>query len=1015
MKTRRLLYGLIAFIVLGGLIPVMMAHPSAAQTSDPVVVLSQLTDGAARASYHTETGKVRFIGTDLTHPMPQPAILQADVTSEDAARQFLSTYGSAFGLKDQAQELTVERSKEIGDGRSEVRFQQVYQGIPVVGGELVVQMNSAKNVLSVNGEVLPDVNLDITPSLAAETARQHAIAAIARTYGMSAESLTTTSPELWIVNPEILGGPGPHITSLVWRMDVTSNEQLPIKEYVLIEAHTGIMVLHFNQIDTALNRMTYTANNLTILPGTLVCNEADPTCAAGDNDAKNAHIFAGATYNFYFTNHGRDSIDNAGMTLVSSVHYNTNFANALWNGSQMVYGDAYGFVNADDVVAHELTHGVTQYESHLFYYYQSGAINESLSDVWGEFVDQTDGLGNDSPGVKWQMGEDVTGLGAIRSMSDPTLFGDPDKISSSNYTCDLSELDNGGVHTNSGVNNKAAFLMTDGGSFNGQTITGLGITKVAKIYYEVQTNLLTSAGDYQDLSDDLQQACTILIGTAGITAADCQQVQKAVLAVEMNTQPAGCASPEAPVCPVGQSPNNIFFDNLENPASGNWSTSLVSGSVNEWYYPQNSNPYGFDATYATSGIYNFWGYDVPATGDFALGMNANVALPAGTVYMHFSHSWIFEDPNYDGGVLEYSANGGAWTDAGGLFTDNGYNGTISPDFSNPIGGRSGFVSHSTGYISSRLNLSSLAGQNVKFRFRIGTDESNDIIYYGWFIDDIRIYTCGTSVPTNTPTPTRTRTLTPTGWTPLPTKNGFLPLMRKDKTATPTPTPTLPPPLPTTLYSVGDSAIEQGQAGINFGDYVDMLVGYDTDYFNPALKAVRGLLQFDLSAIPVGTHISSATLYLYFVEWLDVANTSRTVTTYRISSSWSEMSVNWSNQPSFGESFGTATIVADSNWRYVSIDITALVSAWVNGTYPNDGIMLRGPESDVWWRGFYTREGTYIPYLAITYGAAASIEPLTPAKNPDAKNGPSFMDLLPGATDWENCLNQATSTICFVHR
>lgn len=122
MKTRRLLYGLIAFIVLGGLIPVMMAHPSAAQTSDPVVVLSQLTDGAARASYHTETGKVRFIGTDLTHPMPQPAILQADVTSEDAARQFLSTYGSAFGLKDQAQELTVERSKEIGDGRSEVRF-----------------------------------------------------------------------------------------------------------------------------------------------------------------------------------------------------------------------------------------------------------------------------------------------------------------------------------------------------------------------------------------------------------------------------------------------------------------------------------------------------------------------------------------------------------------------------------------------------------------------------------------------------------------------------------------------------------------------------------------------------------------------------------------------------------------------------------------------------------------------------------------------------------------------------
>ncbi|WP_343424179.1 hypothetical protein [Candidatus Amarolinea dominans] len=97
-----------------------------------------------------------------------------------------------------------------------------------------------------------------------------------------------------------------------------------------------------------------------------------------------AHRYAGDTYNFYFNNHNRDSMDGAGMTLKSTVHYRSGYQNAFWNGSQMVYGDGYGFPLADDVVAHELTHGVTEHESDLFYYYQSGAINESFSDLWGE-------------------------------------------------------------------------------------------------------------------------------------------------------------------------------------------------------------------------------------------------------------------------------------------------------------------------------------------------------------------------------------------------------------------------------------------------------------------------------------------------------------------------------------------------------------------------------------------------------------------------------------------------------
>ena len=159
----------------------------------------------------------------------------------------------------------------------------------------------------------------------------------------------------------------------------------------------------------------------------------------------------------------------------------------------MVYGDAYSFALADDVVAHELTHGVTKYESNLFYYYQSGAINESFSDVFGEYYDQSNRLGNDDPSVKWLIGEDISDLGAIRNMSDPNAFDNPDKMSSPNYYKD--DGDNGGVHYNSGINNKATYLMVDGGTFNNVTVTGLGITKVAKIYYEVQTHLLTSGAD----------------------------------------------------------------------------------------------------------------------------------------------------------------------------------------------------------------------------------------------------------------------------------------------------------------------------------------------------------------------------------------------------------------------------------------------------------------------------------------------------------------------------------------
>ncbi|MBI5675430.1 MAG: DUF4214 domain-containing protein [Nitrospirae bacterium] len=693
---------------------------------------------AAKSAYHSQTGNLRFVGTDTGYPIPQPAKLPASASFKDAARGYLSVCGSLFGLKDHAAELAVKRQKVIDERRSLVRFQQVYQGIPVIAGELNVQVSDVNDIISVNGEILPDISVETSPMIDAASAKDMALQHMAKKYGFGVSDLKTTQPELWIYNP-ILIQHGGGFTSLVWRMDITYRELSPIRELVLIDAQRGNVALSFNQIDTAKNRETYTALNGTTLPGTLVCNESNPSCTGGDSHAVAAHTYAGDTYNFYFNYHGRDSINNAGMTLRSTVHYGSGYNNAFWNGSQMVYGDAYGYPLADDVVGHELTHGVTQYESGLFYYYQSGAINESLSDVWGEFVDLINGSGNDAPGVRWQMGEDVSGLGALRNMQNPPAFSDPDKMTSPYYytvTCgnSTSNCDNGGVHINSGVNNKAVYLMTDGGTFNGQTVTGLDITKVAKIYYEVQTNLLTSGSDYADLYEALYQGCKNVIGVSGISISDCQEVREAALAVEMNQEPVAGYNPEAPLCPTGQTPLNLFFDDLEG-GSGNWTFGALNGS-SRWGY---DSPYG---RFAYSGLHFLYADDYPdEVSDSYAAMNASVLLPA-NAYLRFAHAYGFEGINNDGGVLEYSTNGGvSWFDAGSLFDYNGYDGAIAAG-ANPLAGRSAFLADSHGYISSRLSLASLSGQNVRFRWRMGL---NSTVYdWGWWLDDVQIYTCAQS-------------------------------------------------------------------------------------------------------------------------------------------------------------------------------------------------------------------------------------------------------------------------------
>ncbi|HKZ83253.1 MAG TPA: DNRLRE domain-containing protein [Anaerolineae bacterium] len=179
--------------------------------------------------------------------------------------------------------------------------------------------------------------------------------------------------------------------------------------------------------------------------------------------------------------------------------------------------------------------------------------------------------------------------------------------------------------------------------------------------------------------------------------------------------------------------------------------------------------------------------------------------------------------------------------------------------------------------------------------------------------------------------------------------------------------------PGTLYSIADADVLQGYPNTNYGSDAAMWAGYD-DYLNPDGMIARSHVQFDVSAIPAGATINSAVLRVFLVSSYDFPNRTRLITTYRISSPWVESSVTWNTSPAFAEAYGSAPVTHGA-WGWYSFDVTNLVRGWVNGTFPNYGIMLRGPEvsgSDSSWKGFSTREWSNSPQLVITYSGSFTL-------------------------------------------
>jgi len=373
-----------------------------------------------------------------------------------------------------------------------------------------------------------------------------------------------------------------------------------------------------------------------------------------------------------------------------------------------------------------------------------------LSDVFGEFVDLTNGHGTDTAAVRWKIGEDLPD-GSIRDMADPTAFKDPDRTSSANYDADPKFQDDGGVHANSGIVNKTAYLITDGGTFNGQTITGVGLSKASKIWYQA-SQLLTSGSDFRALANTLDQACSSLVGANSITTSDCDQVHSAGVATEVRTPPVKAPTPQAAVCDTG-TPTNTWSDSFEAGAGSSAWLRAASIGPTRWFWGSEKPDGGL---YATDGADNVWADDTVTRGDTTIAMAVPVEVPA-NAWFRFDHSWDFEvtdGANGDGGRIEYSTNKGAsWADASPLISDGNYNGSIYnlAGGDNPLHGTPAFVGGSLGYVSTRLDLSTLAGKAVRFRFRMATDSGNGkATYSGWYVDQARLYTCAGAVDTTAP-------------------------------------------------------------------------------------------------------------------------------------------------------------------------------------------------------------------------------------------------------------------------
>ncbi|HEX5751770.1 MAG TPA: M4 family metallopeptidase [Archangium sp.] len=428
----------------------------------------------------------------------------------------LPAIAAAFRLN--ASDLVHTRSRVDEQGVTHLRYAQTKNGLPVVNEELVLHVAADGTITAVNGTARDGEIVSSKATISPEAAR---IAALDSTSGRHLASegtrlvyvRSTQDGKLKLAYEVLVSGEG---------------VDMPIRDLVYVSAKDGSLVQRNSKIHSALNRKVYSANNGSSTPGTLKRTEGQ--AATGDAHVDGNYDKLGGTYNCYKNNFGRDSFDNLGGALISTVHYSTNYVNAYWNGTQMVYGDGDG-VNSGmlglsaDVTTHELTHAVTERESNLTYSGESGGLNEAMSDIFGAYCESYASGTWATTNAVFMVGDDIwtpaTPGDALRYMYDPAKDG----VSLDYWTSSAGSVD---VHYSSGIANLAFTLLSKGGTHprgkSTVTVTGVGVQQAGAIFYKANVDYMTASTTFAQAKTYTEQAATAL----GYSATSVTQAWNAV-------------------------------------------------------------------------------------------------------------------------------------------------------------------------------------------------------------------------------------------------------------------------------------------------------------------------------------------------------------------------------------------------------------------------------------------------------------------------------------------------------
>ncbi len=534
----------------------------------------------------------------------------ASPSAEDTARDMVRQLSPLFKAPDLADNLLALKHGEDSNGFQYIRYQQQYQGIPVFGKQLLVHLSPQQTVTAVNGDIFPVSAMNHVQSLAGSSTQAQVTSDEAVSAAIRHMQLSVSEAYQVVKSPTLVYFDVGSELKLAYSLTISTD--FAHSWNYIVDAHNGEVIKRyttaFNEVvnGQGLDMHSQTREfktwkqdgNYWLVDQTLPHDEGtyEPINggfadfgnmyimdAQNNRDARSfirssspnsgwsgkavsAAYNTKTVYDYYKNVHGRDSYDGKQANLVAVINVDNNYNNAVWSNNIMWYGDGDNqifspLVQCLDVAGHEMSHGVIGTTAGLLYENQSGALNESFADVFGAMVDRED----------WLLGEDCTlaSPGHLRSMINPAsgVSAQPSKLSEYRNLPNTEAGDNGGVHINSGIPNRAAYLIAEGLS-NENLGTSIGRNKTEKIYYRAITQYLTPTSQFIDARRALIQAAEDLYGANSI---ETQAVAAAFDQVEItdgdNSTPGG-DTPSTPADPLSGDDYAVYLAPHDNSNDG---------------------------------------------------------------------------------------------------------------------------------------------------------------------------------------------------------------------------------------------------------------------------------------------------------------------------------------------------------------------------------------------------------------------------------------------------------------